>query len=63
MEFLTVNEVAKILKVSSLKIYKMIWDDQIKAVKLGKNKRSPWRIPQTELQRLHAQAYVKDTEE
>ena len=45
-EFLTVKEVAKVLKLNPLSVYRMLESEKIPGVKLGR-----WRIPKGELQR------------
>lgn len=44
----TVMELADLLNVSKEFIYKLVWAEQIKAVKIGKM----WRIPEDEVEKL-----------
>ena len=46
-EFYTVQEVAKILKVSEKTVYRLIKDGKLKAVKIGQ-----WRIKKEDLDKL-----------
>jgi len=57
LEFLTCQEFADKLKIPRDLVYSMIDSGRIKAIRLSEGIKAPWRIPYTELQRLHAQAY------
>ena len=60
LEFLTVKEFAKKLKVERDMVYKWIDVGRVKAIKLTDGKRPSWRIPFAELKRMHAQAYNEE---
>lgn len=57
LEFLTVKAFAEKVKVGRKLVYEWIDIGRIKALRISNNERSHWRIPVTELRRLHAQAY------
>lgn len=57
LQYFTVNEFAGLLKVKRQQVYKWIAFGRIKAIRLNETEKSPWRIPFTELQRMHASAY------
>lgn len=44
----TVIELADLLNVSKEYIYRLVWKEQIRAVKIGKM----WRIPEDEVERI-----------
>ncbi len=62
LEFLTVKEFAEKLKVPQDRIRDWLDGGRIRGIKITESKRSPWRIPYTELRRVHAQAYEDDDE-
>lgn len=51
-EFLTVDEYATLLRVHRNTIMRMIEKGRISAFRIGKGKRSPYRIPKTEINQL-----------
>jgi len=51
------SEVAKMLKVKRPTIYSWIKSGKIKAFRASVTEKGPWRIPATELKRIHAIAY------
>jgi len=55
--FLTPEEMAKKMKVTRPTIYEWIRQGKIKAIKTSSGVRGAWRIPETEVKRLHALAY------
>lgn len=57
IEFFTVKQVAEALKVCPNEIYRLIKLGKIRATNISTGKKPVLRIPLTELQRLHAQAY------
>jgi excisionase family DNA binding protein len=48
-ELLTVKEVARLLRLSELTVYKRIHRGQIPAVRVGGDDRAPLRVPRDEL--------------
>lgn len=52
MEYMTVKEFADEVKMCTLTILNSIKNGKIYAVRFGSGKRSPYRIPKTELERL-----------
>ena len=52
--YYTVEEVAKMLRVSRTTIYRMLKYGKLRALKLGtgRRQRSPWRIPEEEVKKL-----------
>jgi len=60
MEFYTVEEFAKILKVKPRQVYKWIKEQRIHALRLNNTEKSPWRIPHRELARLDASCYEEN---
>ena len=58
LEFLTVNEFAKRLKVQPRQVYAWIKQRKIKGLRLNDTPKSPWRIPFRELVRLDAECYI-----
>ena len=58
IEFLTAIEFARALKVTRETVYAMIKKQKVKAIRLFDTKNSEWRIPKSELQRMHAKAYL-----
>lgn len=63
IEFLTVKEFGKKMRVNRDKVYEWIETGRIRAIKTGNSRRSHWRIPNTEILRLHSQAYDIDFKE
>ena len=57
VEFYTPDEMAKKMKISRPTIYEWIRSGKIKALRASSSSRGPWRIPVTEVKRLHALAY------
>lgn len=51
-EFLTVKEVAQILRVSESTVRNYIKQGIIKAIKFGKNRRATVRVPKSEIEKL-----------
>jgi excisionase family DNA binding protein len=56
MNFLTVEEFAKRMKMSPTTIRRAIRDGKIYASRLSPSKRAPYRIAESELERLHFQS-------
>ena len=52
-------EIAKMLKITRPTVYLWIKSGKINAVRASVTNKGPWRIPGTELKRLHALAYEK----
>jgi len=59
-EFMTVREFADKMKVQRDQVYDWINYGRIKAIRVNDRPHSPWRIPYTELRRMHAKAYDVD---
>lgn len=57
IEFLTPSEMAKIMKVRRPTIYDWIRKGKLKAIRSPVAAKGPYRIPKTEVKRLHAMAY------
>jgi excisionase family DNA binding protein len=49
--FLTVDELARYLRVSRSMAYKLVWDAKVPRVRVG----GQWRIPRAELERRFAE--------
>lgn len=49
----SVNELAKMLRVSSLTIYRHLYKKEIRAIKAGKQ----WRIPESEVERIKREGF------
>ena len=62
LEFLTVKEFSDKVKISRKEVYRWIDSGRIKAIRVSDKDKSPYRIPATEIRRLHAQAYAEDDE-
>ncbi len=62
IHFLTVKEFASRLRVTREQVYKWIEYGRVKAIRITDSAKSPWRIPQTELKRMHAKAYDESYE-
>lgn len=60
LEFLTASEFANKLKVKNDQVYRWIDDGKVRAIRMNDSLRSPWRIPYTELRRMHASAYENE---
>ena len=60
LEFLTVKEFSERLKISREEVYRWIDSGRIKAIRISNKNKSPYRIPATEIKRLHAQAYSEE---
>jgi excisionase family DNA binding protein len=54
MRFLTVSEVAKTLRVSSMTVYRLVNSGQLDAVRVGRS----YRIRESDLQRYLEQRYM-----
>jgi excisionase family DNA binding protein len=62
-EFYSVQEFAEIFRVSDRAIRQAIVDGRVRAFKIGKSKKFPYRIPASELLRVQQQGiYIKDSE-
>lgn len=61
-EFLTIKQMADILKVSEHTITRYIKAGRIRAIKFGKSRRSPVRIDVNELLRLQQVGYEENME-
>lgn len=62
-QFMTVKEFSECLKVKNVQVYDWIKEGKVKALRVSSGPKSPWRIPETELNRMHARAYEVETEE
>ena len=62
MTYMTVREFAKELRVCRHTIQKSIKKGQIFAIRAGSGIRSPFRIPKTELERLHVSSMYQSSE-
>ena len=62
MEFYTVNEVAKILKVCTKTVVLMIRKGKLRAVEVGGSQRISYRVEKNELERLLAENWDKNRE-
>lgn len=63
VEFLTIEQFAKKMKINRATGYEWARAGKIRALKVGDGKKSPWRIPATEILRLRALAYEVKIEE
>ncbi len=59
MELLTVQETAKMLRITRKTLYKLIKNGEIPAIRLGTH----WRIPKEELEKLIANSNSKNKKE
>ena len=62
-DFLTVKEVANILRVSESTIRNYIKQDIIKAIKFGSNRRATVRIPKSEVEKFYTFEHDTDPTE
>jgi len=59
LNFLTAEEFAKRIKMSRATVIRSIKSGKIFGSRLSMGKRSPWRIPETELERLYIDSMYK----
>lgn len=59
IEFLTVKQFAKKMNLSEQVIRLWIKKGKIKGMKISSGKKSPFRIPNSELSRLHEEVYTQ----
>lgn len=57
LRFLTLPQFCERVQISKATIYQMLKEGKIKGIRLSEGPRGGWRIPFTELQRMHAMAY------
>jgi len=57
--FMTVKEFSLKMKIHPRIARRWIKDGKVKAYNSGSEKRMIWRIPYSEIQRIHAEAYLK----
>ncbi len=62
-DFLTVKEVANILRVSESTVRNYIKQGIIKAIKFGSNRRATVRIPKTEVEKFYSMDEAQEEEE
>jgi|ETNvirenome_6_85_1030632.scaffolds.fasta_scaffold26510_4 excisionase family DNA binding protein len=62
-DFMTVKEVANILRVSESTVRNYIKQGIIKAIKFGSNRRATVRIPKTEVEKFYSMDEAQDEEE
>jgi excisionase family DNA binding protein len=55
--YLSVNDFAKMMKVSEVTIRRAIQKGRINAFRVGAGKRSPFRIPFTEVERIQMMSH------
>ncbi|MEP7763488.1 helix-turn-helix domain-containing protein [Sanguibacter sp. 25GB23B1] len=54
MQFLTVAEVAEVMRVSKMTVYRLVHSGELPAVRVGKS----YRVPQEALQAYLASSYI-----
>ena len=59
-DFLTVREVAQILRVSDSTIRNYIKQGLIKAIKLGNNRRATVRVPKSEVEKFYGASSTEE---
>lgn len=52
--YLSIREVAELLRISTKTVYHMIHSGELKAFKVRPRRTAPWRIPEAELRRFIA---------
>lgn len=57
IKFYTVKEFAKLISFKPAQVRKWIREGKINALKINEGKKSAYRIPSSELLRMHARAY------
>lgn len=55
MQFLTVAEVAEVMRVSKMTVYRLVHSGELPAVRVGKS----YRVPQQALQTYLASSYIE----
>jgi excisionase family DNA binding protein len=55
MQFLTVAEVAEVMRVSKMTVYRLVHSGELPAVRVGKS----YRVPQEALQAYLASSYIE----
>lgn len=53
----TISEFAKLMKLHPVTIRRAIKAGRIHAFRAGRGKKSPWRIPETEIERIMLMSY------
>lgn len=56
-EFYTVQEFADLVKIQREQVYAWIKSGKVRAMRLENGPKSPWRIPITEILKLHSECY------
>lgn len=62
VRFLTVKEFSEQMSLTREQVYEWLKIGKIKGIRVSDGPKSQWRIPDTELKRLHALAYGEEDE-